>query len=96
MEAINNGVSILDPVLAECICYWFGVPIGTAFDCFAGDSVFGYVAAHTGQTFTGIELRQEQADLNAARVKGMTARYICDDGQNVANHIPPRKPRPVF
>jgi hypothetical protein len=85
----SGGVSILDPVLSECICHWFGVPGGTAFDCFAGDSVFGYVAAHTGRTFTGIELRQEQADLNASRVDGMTARYICDDGQNVCNHIEP-------
>jgi len=85
----SGGVSILDPVLSECICHWFGVPGGTAFDCFAGDSVFGYVAAHTGQTFTGIELRQEQAELNAERVKGMTARYVCDDGQNVCKHIAP-------
>lgn len=85
----SGGVSLLDPVLSETICHWFAVPNGTAFDCFAGDSVFGYVAAYTGQKFTGIELRQEQADLNAARVAGMSAQYICDDGQNVCNHIEP-------
>lgn len=87
---MNNGVSILDPVLAELACKWFGIEGGTAFDCFAGDSVFGYVAAALGMQFTGIELRQEQVDLNTERTAGMPARYICDDGQNVSAHIPPQ------
>lgn len=81
------GTSILDPVLSEVICRWFGIDGGTAFDTFAGDSVFGYVAAKLGNTFTGIELRKEQADLNNERVQGMSATYICDDGQNVLEHI---------
>lgn len=87
MAEINNGVSLLDPVLAEVICKWFGIDGGTSFDTFAGDSVFGYVAAKLGNTFTGIELRQEQADLNNERVQGMSAKYICDDGQNILEHI---------
>lgn len=87
MAEINNGVSILDPVLAEVICKWFGLDACNCFDCFAGDSVFGYVAAKLGNTFTGIELRQEQADLNNERTIGMSAKYICDDGQNVLDHI---------
>jgi DNA modification methylase len=40
-----------------------------------------------GHNFTGIELREEQAKLNNDRVKSMTAKYICDDGQNVDKHI---------
>lgn len=87
MAEINNGVSLLDPVLAEVICKWFGIDGGTAFDTFAGDSVFGYVSSKLGNTFTGIELRKEQADLNNERVQGMRAKYICDDGQNVLDHI---------
>lgn len=87
MAEINNGVSLLDPVLAEVICKWFGIEGGTAFDTFAGDSVFGYVSSKLGNTFTGIELRKEQADLNNERVQGMRAKYICDDGQNVLDHI---------
>jgi DNA modification methylase len=60
------------------------------FDCFAGDSVFGYVASALGHKFTGIELRQEQADKNAERIKDFTqSKYICDDGQNVSAHIDP-------
>ena len=87
LNAINSGVSILDPVLAECMTLWFGMKGGRAFDPFAGDTVFGYVSASKGMSFTGIELRKEQADLNNKRVDGMAAKYVCDDGQNVATHI---------
>lgn len=86
MNAMGS-VSILDPVLAEIINLWFGLPSGNVFDCFAGDTVFGYVSSHLKNTFTGIELRQEQADLNNERVKGLNAKYICDDGRNVLNHV---------
>ena len=87
MSALNNGVSILDPVLSELVNLWFGLPKGKTFDCFAGDSVFGYVSSYLGNSFTGIELRQEQADLNNQRIKGFNSKYICDDGRNVLNHI---------
>lgn len=49
----NNGVSLLDPVLAELVCRWFAPEGGSAFDCFAGDSVFGYVAAKLGHPLHG-------------------------------------------
>ena len=88
-KVLSAGVSLLDPVMAEIVCRWFGQENCKIFDCFAGDSVFGYVSAHLGNEFTGIELRPEQAKLNNKRVEGMTARYINDDGQNVAQHIAP-------
>jgi len=81
------SVSILDPVLAEITNKWFGLEKCNTFDCFAGDTVFGYVSSYLGNNFTGIELRQEQAKLNNERVKGFSAKYICDDGRNVLNHI---------
>lgn len=83
------GVSLLDPVLSELVVKWFGLQGGAAFDCFAGDSVFGFVASATGMTFTGVELRQEQADLNQSRLdsEGLPGKYICDDGRNVAQHL---------
>ena len=86
-KALSAGVSLLDPVMAELVCRWFGLEDCKSFDCFAGDSVFGYVSAHLGNEFLGIELRPEQAQLNNERTEGMDARYICDDGQNVAQHI---------
>ncbi len=86
MNAMSS-VSLLDPVLSELVNLWFGLPKSKTFDCFAGDSVFGYVSSYLGNEFTGIELRKEQADLNNKRVNGFKSKYICDDGQNVLNHI---------
>lgn len=83
----ENSISILDPVLAEITNKWFGLERCKTFDCFAGDSVFGYVSSYLGNNFTGIELRKEQADINNERVKGFNAKYICDDGRNILNHI---------
>jgi DNA modification methylase len=88
-KVLSAGVSLLDPVMAELVCRWFGLENCKTFDCFAGDSVFGYVSAHLGNEFTGIEIREEQAQLNNERVEGMSAHYINDDGQNVAQHIAP-------
>lgn len=85
-------VSILDPVLCEVMLSWFGMPTdikSKCFDPFAGDTSFGFVAATKGCEFTGIELRPEQVAINQNRCEGMAARYICDDGQNVAKHIEP-------
>ena len=92
----ENSVSILDPVLSELVNLWFGLPKSKTFDCFAGDSVFGYVSSYLGNEFTGIELREEQADLNNQRVKGFQSKYICDDGQNVLNHIEPNSQDLLF
>ena len=86
-KVLSAGVSLLDPVMAEIVCRWFGFEKCKSFDCFAGDSVFGYVSSYLGNEFIGIELRPEQAKLNNDRAEGMPARYICDDGQNVAQHI---------
>jgi 16S rRNA G966 N2-methylase RsmD len=88
MESIGS-VSILDAVLAELICRWFGKKDFHVFDCFAGDTVFGFVAGSAGMTFTGIELRKEQAELNNKRVMEaeLSAKYICDNGANMDNHI---------
>ena len=90
MESIAS-FSLLDAVLAEIMCRWFGKADYHAFDCFAGDTVFGYVCASLGMDFTGIELRQEQADLNNKRVSqdNLSARYICDDALNMDKHLTP-------
>ena len=86
-NAINNGVSLLDPVLSDLVNKWFGLDNCKTFDPFAGDSVFGYVSNYLGNSFTGIELRQEQVDLNNERIEGDKSKYICDDGQNILKHI---------
>lgn len=84
-------VSILDPVMAEIMVRWFSPKGGKTFDTFAGDTVFGFVSGMLGRSFTGIELRQEQATLNNKRTADakLPAKYICDDGRNVAQHFKP-------
>jgi hypothetical protein len=96
LRTMKNGVSILDAVLAELSNAWFGLPNGNTFDCFAGDSVFGFVSSYLGNNFTGIELRPEQTALNNERVKDMSATYICDDGRNVLTHIEPKSQDLLF
>lgn len=86
-KTFTSDVSILDPVLSEIVVKWFCTPEGKCFDCFAGDTVFGYVSSYLGHEFTGIELREEQAEFNNEATKDLTARYICDDGRNILNHI---------
>jgi hypothetical protein len=92
VASYNNGVSIFDPMLAEIICRWF-LPTGDGpkliVDPFSGDTSFGFVASYLKNTFTGIEIREEQVQLNNARIQKMDtpSKYICDDGQNVAKHL---------
>lgn len=84
--------SVLDPVMCEVMLTWFMPKDGKkCFDCFAGDSVFGFVSGYLGYEFTGIELREEQAAFNQAAVDafGLKSTYYCDDGRNVRNHIEP-------
>lgn len=86
MSELNDGVSIFDPVLAELIVRWFAPPKALICDPFSGGA-FGFVASYLGNLFTGIELRQEQAEINHERVKQYGSRYICEDGQNIAKHL---------
>ena len=84
----NFGTSILDPVLAEIVIKWFS-PYekgNNIFDCFAGDTTFGFVSSYLGNKFTGIELRKEQCDLNNSRTSEL-AEYINDDGRNILNYL---------
>lgn len=85
--AEGQGVSLLDPVIAEICIKWFGLSNCNILDPFAGDTVFGYVAGFLNNNFTGIEIRKEQANINQERTKNFNCKYICDDAQNVLNHI---------
>lgn len=81
--------SVFDPVLCEIAYKWFNVDNGKIYDCFAGGSVRGIVAAKLGYDYIGIDLRQEQIDANYANaVKiGVTPKWICDDSLNADNYI---------
>lgn len=89
-KSVSAGVSLFDPVLAEVLCKWFTPAEGSKiFDPFAGDTQKGLVFASCGHTFRGIELRQEQVDVNERVIagRGLDIAYICDDGRNVDKHV---------
>lgn len=76
-------------MLCEIIYKWFNTPNGSILDPFAGGSVRGVVADKLGYKYTGIELRQEQVTANIENAKeiGVAPTWICDDSQNLDEHI---------
>lgn len=85
-------VSILDPTLCEIINRWFTPNIrgNKIFDTFAGGECMSFVSCGLGNKYTGIDIRQEQVDLNKSRATqyGLNeCTYICDDGRNVDKYI---------
>lgn len=98
-KVMSTGVSLFDPVLAEILCKWFTPYKGAKiFDCFAGDTQKGLVFGTCGYEFKGVELRQEQVDINNEVIadRGLPISYVCDDGQNVANHFEPESQDLLF
>lgn len=91
-KVLSAGVSLFDPVLAEILCRWFTHGKNSLiFDPFAGDTQKGLVFGTLGHTFKGVELRQEQVDINNEVIaeRNLPISYVCDDGQNVAAHFAP-------
>ena len=98
-KVLSTGVSLFDPVLAEILCKWFSPYKGAKiFDCFAGDTQKGLVFGMCGYEFKGVELRQGQVDINNEVIadRGLPISYVCDDGQNVANHFEPESQDLLF
>lgn len=86
-----SGTSIFDPVLCELNYRWFTPNNGSdIIDPFAGGSVRGIVAKTLGYNYTGIDLRQEQIDANYNNAEecGLSdINWICDNSQNILNHV---------
>lgn len=84
-----TGVSIFDPVLCEIAYKWFNIEGGKIYDCFAGGSVRGIVAALLGYDYTGIDLRQEQVDANYENASDMDVevKWYCDDSLNADLYV---------
>ncbi len=98
-KVLSQGVSLFDPVLSEICCRWFTPFEGAKmFDPFAGDTQKGLVFGMCGYEFTGVELRQEQVDINNNVIadRDLPVRYICDDGQNVAKYFDPESQDMLF
>lgn len=78
LQRKQNGTSIFDPVLCECIYLWFSKQGDNILDCFAGGSVRGIVASKLQRHYTGIDLSKNQIDHNVLQSKN-----ICDE-----NYLP--------
>ena len=88
-RAKQSATSIFDPVLCELAYKWFCTDGGRIYDCFAGGSVRGIVAAKLGYEYHGIDLRQEQIDANEANAReiGVEPHWYCDDSLNADKYI---------
>lgn len=91
IQTFNDGVSLFDPVLSEATVRWFSEPGMTVFDPFAGDESRGYVSCYLQRRYIGIELRQEQVDLNKGRIEdagmGLNCEYICGTSEDTSKYL---------
>lgn len=84
--------SIFNPVICE-VCYnWFGIDNSVILDPFAGGSVRGIVAEKLGNSYIGIDLREEQIEANRINAKECNCdlnkiNWITDNSQNVDNYV---------
>lgn len=91
MSLINDGTSNFDPVLAEIMCKWFCVEGGKILDPFGGEQTKGVVAGELGFKYKGVEIRQEQVDLNRSKTEKFSdVKYICGDSNDISKLIKER------
>lgn len=79
------GGSAFDPVLAELSFRWFMPAGGHVLDPFAGEAVKGVVAGMLGYSYTGVEVRPEQVEVNRSQWAGIAARVPADEGEDVSS-----------
>jgi len=76
--------SLFDPVLAEIIYTWFCPKNGNVLDPFGGEQTKGVVCGELGLNYSGIEIRQEQVDLNNETCKKYkNIKYYTGDSNNL-------------
>lgn len=81
-QGLYKQTSMFDPVLVELMYKWFCPNEATIIDPFGGEQTKGIVAGLMNLQYVGIELRQEQVDLNNALSKQYEdVYYICGDSR---------------
>lgn len=86
------STSIFNPVICE-VCYnWFGIDNSVILDPFAGGSVRGIVAEKLGNSYIGIDLREEQIEANRINAEECNCdlskiNWITDNSQNVDKYV---------
>lgn len=67
---------------------WFCIEGGHILDPFGGEQTKGVVADELGYKYTGIEIRQEQVDLNREKTKQYKdVQYICGDSTRLEQYV---------
>lgn len=88
----GSGTSIFDPVICELVYRWFTPVGGSILDPFAGGSVRGIVAARLGRSYSGVDLRQEQADANYTQgnelCPGASLNWAVGDSRDIPDLLP--------
>lgn len=98
----DGYTSIFDPVLAECLYKWFGIPGGTVLDPFAGGSVRGIVAGWLGMEYFGNDLSASQIEENRKQAEQnkdillKTPRWSIGDSANINDIIAKEAPTDKF
>ena len=88
----EQGTSLFDPTLCECIYRWFTGDDSLIVDPFAGGSVRGIVAGMLGRRYWGCDLRQEQIDANEVQADDIAPAkrptWVCGDALQVLDQAP--------
>ena len=93
MMMYGSGVSSFDPVTTEIAARWFCPHEGgTIIHPFAGSLARGGVAAALGYEYHGIDIRQDQIDLNKKQLEkyefANKATFYCGDSKNLDTILP--------
>ena len=100
MTVFNKGTSKFDPVLAQIIYKWF-MPSsgGMILNPTCGEPTTGIVAGELGFRYLGIDIRQEQVDINnrlARQYKFDKVEYLTFDSMKLNEKVVDRKFDLVF
>jgi DNA modification methylase len=91
-ETDEQGTSIFDPTLCECVYRWFCPNAGQVVDPFAGGSVRGIVASMMGRKYWGCDLRAEQIEANQKQGIEMgldpCPQWVCGDSLEKLDDAP--------
>ena len=91
-QGLYKQTSMFDPVLVELMYKWFCPNEGKILDPFGGEQTKGIVAGLMGYKYLGVELRQEQVDINNEQSKQYKdVKYICDDSRFICQRLPVNK-----
>ena len=86
-QGLYKQTSMFDPVLVELMYKWFCIPNGKILDPFGGEQTKGVVAGLMGYRYTGIEIRQEQVDVNNKQSEQFdSVKYICGDSTKLLDY----------